>query len=48
MLISLKRMALQRAKVIGYEDLAEKFDLKILRALGKLSAFHVVMCNNFI
>ncbi|KAJ9706280.1 hypothetical protein PVL29_001686 [Vitis rotundifolia] len=34
MLISLKMMVLQRAKVIGHEDLAEKFDLKMLRALG--------------
>ncbi|XP_019073481.1 uncharacterized protein LOC104877354 isoform X2 [Vitis vinifera] len=34
MLISLKMMVLRRAKVIGHEDLAEKFDLKMLRALG--------------
>ncbi|RVW14885.1 hypothetical protein CK203_072270 [Vitis vinifera] len=27
-------MVLRRAKVIGHEDLAEKFDLKMLRALG--------------
>ncbi|RVW91667.1 hypothetical protein CK203_024252 [Vitis vinifera] len=37
MLISLKMMVLRRAKVIGHEDLAEKFDLKLLRALGMLS-----------
>ena len=37
MLISLKMMVLRRAKVIGHEDLAEKFDLKMLRALGMFS-----------
>ncbi|KAH9621226.1 hypothetical protein KSS87_004561, partial [Heliosperma pusillum] len=38
LLITLKELALQRAKVIGLENLANKFDLKILRALsqGKL------------
>ncbi|KAI9197712.1 hypothetical protein LWI28_002930 [Acer negundo] len=34
MLISLKLLVLQRAKIIGHEDLANKFDLKMLRALG--------------
>ncbi|KAG2685137.1 hypothetical protein I3760_10G110500 [Carya illinoinensis] len=34
MLISLKIMLIQRAKVIGHESLAENFDLKMLRALG--------------
>ncbi|XP_044495680.1 uncharacterized protein LOC123218326 [Mangifera indica] len=34
MLISLKLLVLQRAKIIGHEELAEKFDLKMLRALG--------------
>lgn len=34
MLISLKMMVLQRVKVIGCYELSEKFDLKILRALG--------------
>ncbi|KAJ0016642.1 hypothetical protein Pint_11591 [Pistacia integerrima] len=34
MLISLKVLVLQRAKIIGHEELAEKFDLKMLRALG--------------
>ncbi|GLT59950.1 hypothetical protein SLA2020_327430 [Shorea laevis] len=34
MLISLKMLAIQRAKVIGHYELAEKFDLKMLRALG--------------
>ncbi|KAL5975678.1 hypothetical protein ACLOJK_020004 [Asimina triloba] len=34
MLISLKKLAIQRAKVIGHEKLADKFDLKMLRALG--------------
>ncbi|KAJ4850839.1 hypothetical protein Tsubulata_023918, partial [Turnera subulata] len=34
MLITLKMLVLQRAKVIGHEELAQKFDLKMLRALG--------------
>lgn len=34
MLISIKMLVLQRAKVIGHEDLAKKFDLKTLRAIG--------------
>ncbi|KAK4588922.1 hypothetical protein RGQ29_019787 [Quercus rubra] len=34
MLISLKMLILQRAKVIGHESLAKKFDLKMLRAMG--------------
>nr|XP_023885000.1 uncharacterized protein LOC111997162 isoform X2 [Quercus suber] len=34
MLISLKMLVLQRAKVIGHESLAKKFDLKMLRAMG--------------
>ncbi|KAF3453951.1 hypothetical protein FNV43_RR04393 [Rhamnella rubrinervis] len=34
MLISLKLLVLQRAEVIGHEGLAQKFDLKMLRALG--------------
>ncbi|XP_077220436.1 uncharacterized protein LOC143854383 isoform X2 [Tasmannia lanceolata] len=34
MLISLKQMAIQRAKVIGCQSMGNKFDVKILRALG--------------
>ncbi|KAF4349733.1 hypothetical protein F8388_024455 [Cannabis sativa] len=34
MLISLKMLVLQRAKVLGHDQIAEKFDLKMLRALG--------------
>jgi len=34
MLISLKMLLLQRAKIIGHGNLAENFDLKMLRALG--------------
>uniref|UniRef100_A0A803LRI8 Pentatricopeptide repeat-containing protein n=1 Tax=Chenopodium quinoa TaxID=63459 RepID=A0A803LRI8_CHEQI len=34
MLISLKKLALQRAQAVGHESLAQKFDLKMLRALG--------------
>ncbi|XP_058071975.1 uncharacterized protein LOC131220963 [Magnolia sinica] len=33
-LISLKKLAIQRAKNIGYENLGNKLDLKMLRALG--------------
>ncbi|GMY38112.1 hypothetical protein FCV25MIE_33356 [Fagus crenata] len=34
MLISLKMLVLQRAKAIGHDNLAQKFDLKMLRAIG--------------
>ncbi|KAH9618201.1 hypothetical protein KSS87_001613 [Heliosperma pusillum] len=34
LLISLKDIAVQRAKVVGHESLAHKFDLKMLRALS--------------
>ncbi|RWR84946.1 Spc97 / Spc98 family of spindle pole body SBP component [Cinnamomum micranthum f. kanehirae] len=34
MLISLKKLVIQRAKVTDYENLADKFDVKMLRALG--------------
>ncbi|KAB1222155.1 hypothetical protein CJ030_MR2G002667 [Morella rubra] len=34
LLISLKMLVLQRAKIIGHDNLAENFDLKMLRALG--------------
>ncbi|KAL5577899.1 hypothetical protein UlMin_019598 [Ulmus minor] len=34
MLISLKLLVIQRAKMAGYKELAEKFNLKMLRALG--------------
>lgn len=36
MLISLKKLVIQRAEVIGHPDLATKVDLKMLRALGTL------------
>ncbi|VVA90316.1 unnamed protein product [Arabis nemorensis] len=36
LLISLKKLAIQRAKITCHEKLAEKFDLKMLRALGFL------------
>ena len=39
MLISLKMLILQRAKVIGHESLAKKFDLKMLRAMGMSFTF---------
>ncbi|KMS96829.1 hypothetical protein BVRB_8g199070 [Beta vulgaris subsp. vulgaris] len=34
MLISLKKLALQRARAVEHESLAHGFDLKMLRALG--------------
>ncbi|RXH98804.1 hypothetical protein DVH24_011129 [Malus domestica] len=34
MLISIKRIVLHRARMIGCDELAQKFDLKVLRALG--------------
>lgn len=37
MLISLKMLLLQRAKIIVHDNLAENFDLKMLRALGIFS-----------
>ncbi|ONK79741.1 uncharacterized protein A4U43_C01F9600 [Asparagus officinalis] len=33
-LISLKDLAIKRAKNAGYKDLGDKFDLRLLRALG--------------
>ncbi|XP_037494949.1 uncharacterized protein LOC119370585 [Jatropha curcas] len=41
MLISLKMLVIQRAKVIGYEELATKFDLKMLRALALVLMEHL-------
>ncbi|CAI0461457.1 unnamed protein product [Linum tenue] len=34
LLISLKKLVILRAKAIGHVELAEKFDLKMLRAIG--------------
>ncbi|XP_010447049.1 PREDICTED: uncharacterized protein LOC104729747 [Camelina sativa] len=34
LLISLKKLATQRAIISGHQELADKFDLKLLRALG--------------
>ncbi|XVF40010.1 hypothetical protein PTKIN_Ptkin01aG0078400 [Pterospermum kingtungense] len=34
LLITLKKLAIKRASVIGHVQLADKFDLKVLRALG--------------
>ncbi|KAB2601631.1 hypothetical protein D8674_002636 [Pyrus ussuriensis x Pyrus communis] len=39
MLISIKRIVLQRARMIGCDELAQKFDLKVLRALGMSDSF---------
>ena len=41
LLISIKMLVLQRAKAIGHENLAEKFDLKTLRAIGRLHLFQL-------
>ncbi|XP_074284685.1 uncharacterized protein LOC141609803 [Silene latifolia] len=41
LLISLKDIVVQRAKVVGHESLADKFDLKMLRALGFILIQHV-------
>ncbi|XP_057488559.1 uncharacterized protein LOC130774499 isoform X2 [Actinidia eriantha] len=41
MLISLKMLIRQRAKVVGHEALAKKFDLKMLRALGFILMEHL-------
>ncbi|CAN0854920.1 hypothetical protein LINGRAHAP2_LOCUS6061 [Linum grandiflorum] len=39
-LISLKKLVIQRAKAIGHEELAGKFDLQLLRALGVVVMEH--------
>lgn len=39
--ISLKQLAMRRAKVIGHESLAAKFDLKMLRALSFILMEHL-------
>ncbi|KAK9684145.1 hypothetical protein RND81_10G189700 [Saponaria officinalis] len=41
LLIGLKDIAVQRAKVIGQERLSDKFDLKLLRALSYILMQHV-------
>ncbi|XP_030476557.2 uncharacterized protein LOC115693658 [Syzygium oleosum] len=41
LLMSLKALALQRARVIGREHLAERFDLKMLRAMGMILMEHL-------
>ncbi|XP_058213981.1 uncharacterized protein LOC131325649 isoform X1 [Rhododendron vialii] len=41
LLISLKEMVLRRAKIIGHDSLAKKFDLKMLRALGFILMEHL-------
>ncbi|XP_050370665.1 uncharacterized protein LOC126788693 [Argentina anserina] len=40
LLISLKKLVLQRARMMGKKELADKFDLKVLRAL----AFILMTC----
>lgn len=39
MLISLKLLIIRRAKMIGCKELANKFDLKMLRVIGMLQCF---------
>ncbi|XP_008460383.2 uncharacterized protein LOC103499220 [Cucumis melo] len=41
LLISIKMLVLQRAKAIGHENLAEKFDLKTLRTIGFVLMEHL-------
>ncbi|KAI4295313.1 hypothetical protein L6164_035372 [Bauhinia variegata] len=41
LLICLKLLILQRAKMIGHEELAKKFDLKMLRAIGVVLMEHL-------
>ncbi|KAL1341375.1 hypothetical protein HN51_027848 [Arachis hypogaea] len=41
MLISLKLLIFQRAKTIGYADLAKKFNLKIIRAIAVVLMEHL-------
>ncbi|KNA13544.1 hypothetical protein SOVF_115740 isoform B [Spinacia oleracea] len=41
MLISLKKLVLRRAQAVGHESLVQKFDLKMLRALGFILMQHV-------
>ncbi|KAE8650857.1 uncharacterized protein LOC101210446 [Cucumis sativus] len=41
LLISIKMLVLQRAKAIGHENLAEKFDLRTLRAIGFVLMEHL-------
>lgn len=45
MLISLKKLVIQRAKVTGHESLADKFDVKMLRALGICSLKVLLTCH---
>ncbi|KAL8150995.1 hypothetical protein V2J09_020803 [Rumex salicifolius] len=40
LLISLKKLVIQRAKVIGHGALAEKFNIKMLRVLGFIVMQH--------
>ncbi|CAA0344084.1 hypothetical protein AtNW77_Chr1g0082691 [Arabidopsis thaliana] len=40
LLISLKKLAIQRAKISGHQELADKFDLKLLRSLGLVLMEH--------
>ncbi|XP_028770552.1 uncharacterized protein LOC114727931 isoform X2 [Neltuma alba] len=52
MLINLKLYVRHRAKMIGYEELAEKFDLKVLRAIDAVkpaalsSACNLLRCDH--
>ncbi|XP_011653427.1 uncharacterized protein LOC105435221 [Cucumis sativus] len=41
LLISIKMLVLQRAKAVGHENLAEKFDLKMQRAIGFVLMEHL-------
>ncbi|XP_040865454.1 uncharacterized protein [Glycine max] len=39
MLISLKLLIIQRAKMMGCKELASKFNLKMIRAIGMITCF---------
>ncbi|XP_062118675.1 uncharacterized protein LOC133832331 [Humulus lupulus] len=41
MIISLKMLVLQRAKLFGQDQITQKFDLKMLRALGLIMMEYV-------
>lgn len=41
-LISLKKLAIQRANISGHKELAEIFDLKTVRALGMSLSFKIL------
>jgi len=47
MLVGLKLLIIQRAKMIGCKKMADKFNLKMIRAIGMLYALNLLVCNAF-